>query len=400
MVRGQVEFDADHKPLRMRGVLSEITARRQAEETLRLVVETSPTALLIVNTQGLITLVNRQAETVFAYSRDELVGMSVDRLVPHRYHGRHVDERARYTAHPSVRQIGTGGDLFALRKDGSEVPIEVALSPIHGDTGLSILVSVTDITERKRTERELAVRRDELAHLSRVVLLAELSGSLAHELNQPLTAILSNAQAGVRFLAHSPPNLDEVRDSLVNIVENDKRAGEVIRRLRAMLRKDRADHRHLDINDVVLDVLRIIRSDLLNRKVDIKLELMPNLPAIEGDRVQLQQVLLNLMMNATDAMGSVAHARVLTVCTLLAEDGEVEVQVADNGPGIPEQDLARIFAPFVTGKNGGMGLGLSVCSMLVQAHAGMLWATNNSGGGATLHFRLPRYSDIPSTNRD
>ena len=391
MVRGQVDFDADHKPLRMRGVLSEITERRQAEETLRLVVETSPTALLIVNTQGLITLVNRQAETVFAYSREELVGMNVDSLVPRRYHGRHVEERARYMAQPSARRVGAERELFALRKDGSEVPIELALSPIHCDTGLSILVSVTDITERKHIERELAVQRDELAHLSRVILLAELSGSLAHELNQPLTAILSNAQAGVRFLAHSPPNLGEVRDSLVNIVENDKRAGEVIRRLRAMLRKDRADHRHLDINDVVLDVLRIIRSDLLNRKVDIKLELMPNLPAIEGDRVQLQQVLLNLVMNAADAMEDIDEGGEITVRTQSTDSGGVEVSVVDIGRGIPEGDLERIFSPFVTSKTSGIGLGLSVCTSIIQTHRGTIWATHNGARGAALHFKLPAF---------
>ena len=338
--------------------------------------------MLIVNTQGLITLVNCRAETVFAYSRDELVGMSVDSLVPRRYHGRHVEERARYMAQPSVRQIGAGSDLFALRKDGGEVPIEVALNPIRGDTGLSILVSVTDITERKRAELERAVQRDELAHLSRVVLLAELSGSLAHELNQPLTAILSNAQAGVRFLAHSPPNLDEVRDSLINIVENDKRAGEVIRRLRAMLRKDRADHRHLDINDVVLDVLRIIRGDLLNRNVDIKLELMPNLPAIEGDRVQLQQVLLNLVMNAADAMADIDAGREITVRTQLTDSDGVEVSVVDVGRGIPEGDLERIFSPFVTSKTSGIGLGLAGCTSIIQTHRGTLWATNNAARGA------------------
>jgi C4-dicarboxylate-specific signal transduction histidine kinase len=167
-----------------------------------------------------------------------------------------------------------------------------------------------------------------------------------------------------------------------------------------MLRNDRTEFVRLDIDDVVREVLQILRSDLIDRRVEVVLELPANLPAVRGDRVQLQQVLLNLMMNATDAMSSVAHARVLTVRTLLAEDGEVEVQVADNGPGIPEQDLARIFAPFVTGKRGGMGLGLSVCAMLVQAHAGMLWATNNSGGGATLHFRLPPYTDIASLNRN
>ena len=170
---------------------------------------------------------------MFGYAREEMAGMNVDALVPRRYRDRHVDQRGAYVAHARARMMGSGRELFARRKDGSEVPVEIALSPIHVDNGMSVFVWIADISERKRADRELALQRDELAHLSRVGLLAELSGSLAHELNQPLTAILSNAQAAVRFLAHSPPNLDEIRDSLTNIVENDKRAGEVIRRLRA-----------------------------------------------------------------------------------------------------------------------------------------------------------------------
>jgi two-component system sensor kinase FixL len=394
MVRGQVEFDAvTRTPLRMRGIVSEITERREAEERLRLVVEMSPTALLMVNAEGLIALVNRQAEILLGYGREEMAGMQVDALVPRRYRDRHAGLRGTYVASATARAMGAGRELFALRRDGSEVPVEIALGPIHGDSGLAVLVSITDISERKRADRESALQRDELAHLSRVVLLAELSGSLAHELNQPLTAILSNAQAAVRFLAHSPPNLEEVRDSLANIVENDKRAGEVIRRLRAMLRKDRADHRRLDMNDVVLDVLRIIRSDLLNRNVDVVLELHPNLPPIQGDRVQLQQVLLNLVMNGTDAMTDVSTSRNITLQTHTADTGGVQVSVTDVGRGIPEEDIERIFSPFVTTKASGIGLGLAVCVSIIHTHRGTIWATNNDARGATVHFKLPALGD-------
>jgi two-component system sensor kinase FixL len=392
-VRGQVEFDAvTRAPLRMRGIVSEITERRQAEERLRLVVEMSPMALLMVDEQDLITLVNRQAEIVFGFTRVEMAGMHVDALIPARYRERPGDERVADVTHTADRATG-GREVFARRKDGSEVPVEIALSPVHADAGLSVLVSIIDISERIRADLESALQRDELAHLSRVALLAELSGSLAHELNQPLTAILSNAQAAVRFLAHSPPNLDEVRDSLANIVENDKRAGEVIRRLRAMLRKDRADHRRLDMNDVVLDVLRIIRSDLLNRNVDVVLDLSPNLPPIEGDRVQLQQVLLNLIMNGTDAMAEVSAGREITLHTRADDAGDVQVSVTDVGRGIPEEDIERIFSPFVTTKASGIGLGLAVCVSIIHTHRGEIWATNNDARGATLHFRLPAWGD-------
>jgi PAS domain S-box-containing protein len=246
-----------------------------------------------------------------------------------------------------------------------------------------------DFTERRQREAESAMQRDELAHLSRVALLAELSGSLAHELNQPLTAILSNAQAGMRFLASEPPNLEEIRESFVNIVESDKRGGEVIRRLRAMLRKEATDFRMLSLNDVVADVLRIIRSDLLNRNTQLVLDLEPGLPDVPGDSIQLQQVLMNLVMNGCDAMMSLERGRELTLRTRSAADGSVEVTASDIGRGIAPEDLERIFQPFVTTKSDGMGLGLAVCRTIIESHSGRLWASNNAGGGASLHFHLP-----------
>jgi len=393
---GQVDFDPAHKPLRINGMVLDITERKQAAERFQLVFEASPTALLMVGPDGVISLVNRQAEVVFGYTRAELAGMNVDALTPARSRFWHSREREAYANSTRSREMGAGRELFALRKNGDEIAVEIALSPIRFESGVFVLASAVDITERKRADRELAVQRDELAHLSRVVMLAELSGSLAHELNQPLTAILSNAQAAVRFMAHVPPNLEEVRESLSNIVENDKRAGEVIRRLRAMLRKERAEHRRLDINDIVVDVLRIIRSDLLNRNVDVNSRLAPNLPQVDGDHVQLQQVLLNLIMNAADAMSEVASDREINLATSLSEDGMVVISVADVGRGIPPEDLDRIFSPFVTSKSSGMGLGLAVCSSIINAHHGAIWATNNDGVGATVQFSLPALPELPA----
>ncbi len=396
-VRGQVEFGADRAPTRLHGVLLDITELRQAEERFRLVVETARTAMLMVDVEGDIVLANQQAEVVFGYSRGELLSLHVDTLVPAQYRAGHSGDRAGYAANATARTIGAGRELFGQRKDGSQVPVEIALNPIQTDQGLFTLTLVVDISERKRAEREAALQRDELAHLSRVALLAELSGSLAHELNQPLTAILSNAQAAIRYLAHKPPNLNEVREILTNIVENDKHAGEVIRRLRAMLRKDATNYRRLDINEVVQDVLRIIRSDLLNRSVEIVLQLAPDLPAVNGDRVQLQQVLLNLIVNGSDAMAENTQERQLTVSTKMPVVGEVEVTVCDVGPGIAPEDIERIFSPFVTSKADGMGLGLAVCTTIINAHRGRLWATNNATRGATLHFCIPVFSDASSS---
>jgi C4-dicarboxylate-specific signal transduction histidine kinase len=249
-----------------------------------------------------------------------------------------------------------------------------------------------DVTRQKEAEMEVQNQRTELAHLSRVTMLGELSGSLAHELNQPLTAILSNAQAAEQILAADAPDLGEVREILGDIVEENKRAGEVIRRLRFLLKKGETDHQPLDLAEVVGDVLKIMRSDLLNRGVTVTVETTLDFPFINGDRVQLQQILLNLVVNACDAMdGAAPGERRLYVRVEPGADGSVHVSVADRGLGIPGEKLAAVFEPFVTTKVNGLGLGLAVCRSIIRAHGGTIWATNNApdAAGATLHFNLP-----------
>jgi C4-dicarboxylate-specific signal transduction histidine kinase len=201
--------------------------------------------------------------------------------------------------------------------------------------------------------------------------------------------VLSNAQAALRFLDGGPEQLEEVRDCLVDIVDNDKRAGDVIRRLRTLLKKEDAEYRPLDLNEVVVDVLRLTRSDLLNRNVSVATRLAPNLPPVLGDRVQLQQVLLNLVMNACDAMDALPHGRCIEVRTDGHDSSPVEVVVSDVGKGIAEDQLERIFEPFVTSKSEGMGMGLAVCRTIVKSHGGSLTASNNPARGASFRFSLP-----------
>ena len=220
-------------------------------------------------------------------------------------------------------------------------------------------------------------------------MLGELSGSLAHELNQPLTAILSNAQAAQRFLAQRPPRVDQIDEILSDIVKSDHRARAVIQRLRAMLRKEESQHQALDLNDMVEESLRLMRSDLLNRGVTVGTELASALPAVSGDRNQLQQVLLNLLMNGCDAMDAQPTGPPAAIVTRAPAPGHVEITVSDRGTGIPPADLERIFDPFVTTKAQGIGLGLAICRSIVDAHGGRLWATNNADVGATLHCELP-----------
>ena len=391
--RGQVEFNGDGKPARMRGASLDITRRKQAEEQFRLVVEAAPNAMIMVNPEGRITLVNTQAEAVFGYAREELVGHPIEMLVPERFRSHHMGYRHGYSSDARARPMGAGRELFGRRKDGSEVPIEIGLNPIQTSEGLFGLASIIDITERKQAELEAARQRNELAHLSRVTMLGELSGSLAHELNLPLSAILFNAQAAQRLLAHGDADLAELQEILSEIVSEDKRAGEVIRRLRLWLKKGEVQQHSLSINKVVQDVLKLIRSDLVNQNVTADVELARNLPTVIGDPVQLQQVLVNLVVNACDAMTNCTtpERRLLILTGIDNRNGSsaVTVSVTDPGSSIPEEKMEQIFEPFFTTKAKGMGLGLSVCRTIIAAHRGKLWATNNADCGATFHFSLP-----------
>jgi C4-dicarboxylate-specific signal transduction histidine kinase len=252
-----------------------------------------------------------------------------------------------------------------------------------------IITFIRDLTEQRRAQAEAQEQRMEVAHLSRVAMLGELSGALAHELNQPLTAILANARAAQRLLRLSSPDLAELRDILEDIADDDRRAGEVIQRLRAFLRKGDMQPGHLDLNAVVTEVLALVHSDLIQRRVTVDARLATALPTVFADRVQLQQVLLNLLLNACDAMtaDSSGEKRV-TIQTAETATGGVELSVADQGTGIAPDEMERVFEPFVTSKPHGLGLGLAICRSIVTAHGGRLWAENNEEGGATFNLVL------------
>jgi PAS domain S-box-containing protein len=326
---------------------------------------------------------------MFGYAREELVGRAIETVIPEDARPAHAALRQAYFRAPLPRGMAVGRELLARRKDGSPLPVEVGLNPLQTSEGAFVLASVVDVSARKAAELEAARQRDEIAHLARVAMLGELSGSLAHELNQPLAAILSNAQAAQRFLVRDPPELDKVQQILQDIVKSDKRAGQVITRLRSLFKKEEVRHAPVDVNDVVQEVLALMRSELLSRQVSASTELTNELPFVFGDRVQLQQVLLNLLVNACDAMAHAPPPRPLIVSTGRASGGNVVLSVADDGIGIAPEDLERIFEPFVSTKPLGMGLGLAVCRSIARAHGGRLWATNSPGGGATLTLELP-----------
>jgi two-component system, LuxR family, sensor kinase FixL len=269
--------------------------------------------------------------------------------------------------------------------------LQTVKRPIIDNDGVAnqVLGASTDITRRKQAESELGRNRQELAHVTRISTMGELAASLAHELNQPLTAILSNAQAAQRFLAANPTDLAEVREILKDIVDDDSRASAVIRRIRSLVKKEEAAFVPLDLAEAMREVVRLAHSDAVLLNVNVEIQSNPALPWVRGDRVQLQQVVLNLMLNAFDAVKDCPlDERRIALTAQQEGSGAVRVAVRDWGVGLSGDKLDKIFQPFYTTKRTGLGMGLSISRSIVEAHGGRLWAENNAGRGATFYFTV------------
>jgi PAS domain S-box-containing protein len=250
----------------------------------------------------------------------------------------------------------------------------------------------TNIEDRKQAEEAYAKAQAELAHVTRVMTMGELAASIAHEVNQPLSGVVINANTCLRWLAASPPNLDEARGAANRIARDGKRAGDVIARIRALATKSGSTKERMDMNEAVREIIGLARDEVRRKGVKLKTELADGLPEVLGDRVQLQQVLLNLMMNGVDAMSTVeGRARELVIKTQDGEEGQVRVTVQDSGIGLDAESMEKIFNPFYSTKAAGMGLGLSISRSIIQNHGGRLWAEPNDGPGATFHFTVPKW---------
>jgi C4-dicarboxylate-specific signal transduction histidine kinase len=289
--------------------------------------------------------------------------------------------------------LGREARRFELEYDcdhhGSHERYAVHVQALERADGGAV-VTRTNMTARFQAQRELEEQRLEVSHLARVSVLGQLSGALAHELNQPLSSISNNAEAALLLLNRRPGDVDEIRSILRDIVDDDQRAAQVIRRLSALLKRGETRLAPLEIGELVTDALELAHGELVARRVTAAIELASRLPLVMGDRVQLLQVLLNLILNGCEAMSTVAAAdRRLVIAVTARETGHVHVAVRDRGPGIPAELIERLFEPFVTTKPQSLGLGLSISRTIVAAHGGRLWAENNPGGGATVHCLLP-----------
>ena len=383
------------------GSATDITERKRVEDALRTsertlleLIDNLPIAVFVCDAAGIIERYNRRA--VELWGREPTRG-AADRFggayklytVDGSYLPRSAGQMARVlrTGMPVSNQ-----ELVIERSDGSRRTVMVNGIPLRDRHGAvtGAICCLNDVTEVKQAEWEAQQQRQLLTHLTRVATLGELSGALAHELSQPLTSILTNAQAALQFLAREPTDLAEVREILKDIVDADRRAGEFIHRLRALLRREETPRQPVDLNEVMSEVLRLLHSELIAHGVTVTTHLAPGLPKVNGDPVALQQVFLNLIVNACDAMRlNEALERRIAITTSLDRDGAARVAIADRGVGLPTDGIERVFEPFFTTKAHGLGLGLVICQSIVAAHGGHLWGTNNADRGATFSFTLP-----------
>jgi PAS domain S-box-containing protein len=394
---GQLFTDADGEPDRMVGVCSDITERKHAEERFRLAVEAAPSGMIMVDGRGIIQHINTLAEQLLGYTRDEIVGQPVERLVPARFRGDHAEYRTLFFMASSQRPMGSGRDLYALRKDGSEVPVEIGLSPIETEDGPIVLAAITDITERKRNalllqgavDAERAAKRD-AEHANQ--LKDQFLATVSHELRAPLNAVLGWAEM------LRTGKLDDTRRqrALEAVYVNAKRQTQLIDDLldvaSIMAGKMRVQRSAVDLSGVVRSALDVVQPSADAKRIDIETVIAESIGTVFGDAARLQQILWNLLTNGVKFTpdGGAIHLSVRRT------DHVVEIAVTDNGRGIGADFLPRVFEPFLqadgssTRSHGGLGLGLAIVKHLVEAHGGTVSAESaGEGHGSTFTVRLP-----------
>ncbi|HUN49238.1 MAG TPA: PAS domain S-box protein [Stellaceae bacterium] len=362
---------------------------RAREAHLRAMLETVPDAVIVIDGHGRIDSFSPSAQRQFGYSAEEVLGRNVKMLMPAPYRDAHDGYLRRYHETGERRIIGIGRVVVGRRKDGSTFPMELAVGEVTVGPARQFIGFVRDLTERQEVERRLQELQSELMHVSRLSAMGQMGAALAHELNQPLTAIINYSQAAKRLgeMAGNQPST-RAAEVMEKISQQAMRAGQVIRRLRQFVEKGSTEHSPEDVNKVVEEACALALVGTRESGVRTVFHLAADLPSVSIDKIQVQQVVLNLVRNAVEAM-SESEPRDLEIVTGRAPDGMISVTVADTGPGLAETVMRQLFQPFVTTKERGMGIGLSICRSIIDAHSGRIVAQPNPGGGTQFTFTLP-----------
>jgi PAS domain S-box-containing protein len=391
-VSGMPVFDDKGDFVGYRGVGRHITERkrselaiRESEQRFRILFDKANDAIFLENERDEIVEVNERACAMLGYSRQELLTMKVSDL-----QAPEMREQAVGVIRGELERHGDAAfETVDLHRSGRRILVEVTNTPIF-DQGQKLVLSVVrDVTERKRAAEALQQMHEQLAHANRVATMGQLTASIAHEIAQPIGAVLNRANAAINFLNNDPPDLEEVREAISGIAGAADRAREIIVRIRDQVKKAPPQKDCFDLNEAIEEVLLLASNAITKDAIAVQTGFAKGLPPVQGDRVQLQQVALNLILNAMEAMRSVDDCSRKLQITTQNEAGGVLVTICDTGPGIPPENLERVFESFFTTKSSGMGIGLSICRSIVEAHGGSLWSSVNEPRGARFQFTLP-----------
>jgi two-component system sensor kinase FixL len=371
------------------------SARIEREALLDAIIETSPDGLITIDPQGIIESFNPAAAKMFGYRADQVIGRNISCLMPAPDRERHDGYLARYLATGERRIIGIGREVRGLRSDGTSFPVELAVGEVLTNGHRRFAGFLRDVSSRRDAEQRFHELRSELVHVSRLSEMGEMASGLAHELNQPLTAIINYLQACRRLLAGGASGGSERIEALMQkSIAQAERAGAVIQHLRRFITRGATEHHREEIGGVIEDAAEIALIGAGELGIGARIELARGLPPVLIDKVQIQQVVINLVRNAVDALGQGGG---LITIRATPRQGGVEIEVCDTGPGLDKEVAQRLFQPFLTTKHGGIGIGLSICRTIVEAHDGKIWASANPGGGTIFHLTLPQ---APEEGRD
>jgi two-component system sensor kinase FixL len=364
----------------------ELAIAREAH--MRSILETIPDAMIVIDARGRILSFSAAAERMFGFTEAEIVGENVSALMPSPDREKHDGYLDHYLDTGERRIIGIGRVTTARHRDGSTFPIDLHVGEAKIGEDRVFTGFIRDLTERQHTEMRLHQVQSELAHVSRVTAMGTLATSIAHELNQPLTAI-ANYVEGARDLLHDPDaeTLEMVREAMTECAAQSVRAGQIVRRLRDFISRGESERRIESLARVVNEASALALVGAGERGVEVEVKLDPRADKVLVDRIQVQQVILNLVRNAIEAMSGSATRR-LRISSALQPDAMVRVTIEDSGPGLDPEVAARLFEPFVSTKSEGMGLGLSICHTIVAGHGGRIWAEASTLGGTAFHFTL------------